>query len=159
MELQGLRLRLEVRQSAARRRVELEAPNRAGFNRAVWDLRPDARKAIADTRGSGNEAQAQFVPAGEYTVKMKYGDFKASAKLTAEAGAPLKLGRLCHPERNKGVPSCPRWRTDNLVCPRCGRRRTDSPVCPPLVLGATSLRARALAATATPPCGVQAPGR
>jgi photosystem II stability/assembly factor-like uncharacterized protein len=75
---------------------ELEATNRPGFNRAVWDLRPDPQETIADTRGDG-EGQPQYVPAGEYTVKMKYGDFRASTKVTVEAMPGVHEGEFVAP--------------------------------------------------------------
>ncbi|HKO55243.1 MAG TPA: hypothetical protein VJ276_05150 [Thermoanaerobaculia bacterium] len=65
---------------------ELDAGNRGGLNRAVWDLRGDPLEVISESRGE--EEQPQYVPAGTYTVKLKYGDYKAETKLvvTAEPG-------------------------------------------------------------------------
>jgi photosystem II stability/assembly factor-like uncharacterized protein len=65
---------------------ELDAGNRGGLNRAVWDLRGDPLEVISDSRGEDD--QPQYVPAGTYTVKLKYGDYKAETKLavTAEPG-------------------------------------------------------------------------
>ncbi len=61
---------------------ELEATNRAGLNRVVWDLQGDPHEVIKDGRGDDDKV---FVPAGEYIVKMKYGEFKAQTKLTVDA--------------------------------------------------------------------------
>jgi photosystem II stability/assembly factor-like uncharacterized protein len=63
---------------------ELDASNRPGLNRAVWDLHGDPHEVISDSRG-GDDESAMYVPAGEYVVKMKYGDFKAQTKLTVTA--------------------------------------------------------------------------
>ncbi len=61
---------------------ELEATNRAGLNRVVCDLQGDPHEVIKDGRGDDDKV---FVPAGEYIVKMKYGEFKAQTKLTVDA--------------------------------------------------------------------------
>jgi photosystem II stability/assembly factor-like uncharacterized protein len=74
---------------------ELDATTRPGFNRVVWDLRPDPREAIGDERGSG--AQVAFVPPGEYTVRMKAGEFQASTKLTVEAEPGVHEGEFVAP--------------------------------------------------------------
>jgi hypothetical protein len=74
---------------------ELDGTNRPGFNRVVWDLRPEPREAIGDERGG--EGQAAYVPPGEYTVKMKYGDFRASTKLTVEAEPGVQEGEFVAP--------------------------------------------------------------
>jgi flagellar hook assembly protein FlgD len=71
---------------------ELDGTNRAGLNRVVWDLRPDPREAIGDQRGA--DSQVPYVPAGEYTVRMKYGDFRASTKLTVEAEPGVHAGEF-----------------------------------------------------------------
>jgi photosystem II stability/assembly factor-like uncharacterized protein len=73
---------------------ELDASNRAGMNRAVWDLRGDPEETIAETRGAD---QPQLVPAGDYTVKMKYGDFTAQTKLTVTADPGVHEGEFVAP--------------------------------------------------------------
>jgi len=61
---------------------ELDASNRSGLNRVVWDLHGDPHEIISDSRG---DDEAPYVAPGEYTVKMKYGEFKAQTKVTVEA--------------------------------------------------------------------------
>jgi len=73
----------------------LDATNRPGLNRVIWDLRRDPREAISDLRGG--DGQPQYVPAGEYTVKMKYGEFKAQTKLTVDAKAGVHEGEFVAP--------------------------------------------------------------
>jgi len=73
----------------------LDAPNRAGLNRATWDLRGEPRDVITEARGG--DGQPQYVPAGEYTVKMKYGEFKAQTKLTVEALSGVHEGEFVAP--------------------------------------------------------------
>jgi photosystem II stability/assembly factor-like uncharacterized protein len=87
---------ITIEDAKGRKIRELDATNRPGFNRAVWDLHPDPQETIADTRGDG-DGQPQFVPAGEYTVKMKYGDFKSSTKLTVEALPGVHEGEFVSP--------------------------------------------------------------
>ena len=86
---------ITIEDSKGHRIRELDGTNRPGFNRVVWDLRPDPREAIGEARGS--DAQAAFVPAGEYTVRMKYGDFKASTKLTVDAEPGVHEGEFVSP--------------------------------------------------------------
>jgi photosystem II stability/assembly factor-like uncharacterized protein len=74
---------------------ELEATNRPGFNRAVWDLRGDPQEVISESRGEDD--QPQLVPAGEYTVKMKYGDVKTSVKLSVQAEGGVHEGEFVAP--------------------------------------------------------------
>jgi hypothetical protein len=54
---------------------ELDGSSRAGFNRVVWDLRPDKKHAFSP---SPNEEPGpeQFVPAGKYKVTVKMGEVK-----------------------------------------------------------------------------------
>jgi len=75
---------------------ELDGANRPGLNRVIWDLRPDPREAIGDQRGA--DAQVPYVAAGEYTVRMKYGDFKSSTKLTVEAEPGVHAGEFVSPQ-------------------------------------------------------------
>lgn len=58
----------------------LTSTSRRGLNRAVWDLRADARHLFesVDERDLG---QTQFVPAGTYTVTAKLGDEKDEKKV------------------------------------------------------------------------------
>jgi len=62
---------------------ELDATNRKGFNRVNWDLRAEPLDVIGE--GRGDDDQPRLVPAGEYVVKMEYGEFKAQTKLTVRA--------------------------------------------------------------------------
>ncbi len=67
----------------------------ARLPRVVWDLRPEPGEAIGDDRG--NQSQAAYVPAGEYMVKMKYGEFHATTKLTVEAEPGVHEGEFVAP--------------------------------------------------------------
>jgi len=73
----------------------LDATNRPGLNRVVWDLRPEPRETISDVRGGGG--QPQYVAPGEYVVKMKVGDFKAETKLTVDARPGVHEGEFVAP--------------------------------------------------------------
>lgn len=73
----------------------LDAPNRPGLNRVTWDLRGEPREVITEDRGG--EGQPLYVPAGDYTVKMKYGEFKAQTKLTVEAMPGVHEGEFVAP--------------------------------------------------------------
>ena len=86
---------ITIEDSKGRRVRELDGTNRPGFNRVVWDLRPDPREAIGEARGS--DAQVAYVPPGDYTVRMKYGDFKSSAKLTIDAEPGVHEGEFVSP--------------------------------------------------------------
>jgi len=61
----------------------------------VWDLRPEPREAIGEDRGG--QGQAEYVPPGEYTVKMKSGDFHATTKLTVETEPGVHEGEFAAP--------------------------------------------------------------
>jgi len=74
---------------------ELDASNRSGLNRAVWDLHGDPHEVISDSRGEDDGAP--YVAAGEYVVKMKYGDFKAQTKLTVDALPGVHDGEFVAP--------------------------------------------------------------
>jgi photosystem II stability/assembly factor-like uncharacterized protein len=74
---------------------ELDATNRAGLNRAVWDLHGDPHEVISDSRG--DDDGSPYVAPGEYTVKLKYGDFKAQTKLTVEALPGVHEGEFVAP--------------------------------------------------------------
>lgn len=74
---------------------ELDGPNRPGFNRVVWDLRPEPREAIGEERGS--DGQVAYVPPGEYTVRLKMGEFRASTKLVVEAEPGVHEGEFVAP--------------------------------------------------------------
>ena len=52
-------------------------PGRAGLNRAVWDLQPDAKKRLPNPHG-----RPAFVSAGDYTVTVTVGDHSQSVPLT-----------------------------------------------------------------------------
>ena len=71
---------------------EIDASNRAGVNRAVWDLRGDPHEVIGE--GRGDDDQQQFIPAGDYTVKLKYGDFNAQTKLHVDADPGVHEGEF-----------------------------------------------------------------
>jgi len=86
---------ITIEDAKGRKIRELDAGNRAGLNRAVWDLRGESSEVIAETRGA--EDQPQLVPAGEYTVKMKYGDVTAQTKLTVTAEPGLHEGEFVAP--------------------------------------------------------------
>ncbi|HWW61027.1 MAG TPA: hypothetical protein VN181_06650, partial [Thermoanaerobaculia bacterium] len=62
---------------------ELDATSHKGFNRVGWDLRGDPLDVIGE--GRSEDDQPPLVPAGDYVVKMKYGDFKAETKLRVES--------------------------------------------------------------------------
>lgn len=85
---------LTIEDAKGRKIREIDASNRPGLNRAVWDLRGDPEETIAETRG---EDQPQLVPAGDYTVKMKYGDFTAQTKLTVTADPGVHEGEFVAP--------------------------------------------------------------
>ncbi|HWS70760.1 MAG TPA: hypothetical protein VN605_01540, partial [Thermoanaerobaculia bacterium] len=85
---------ITIEDAKGRKVRELDASNRAGMNRAVWDLRGEASEVIAETRG---EDQSQLVPVGEYTVKMKYGDFTTQTKLTVTADPGVHEGEFVAP--------------------------------------------------------------
>jgi photosystem II stability/assembly factor-like uncharacterized protein len=74
---------------------ELDATNRSGFNRVVWDLRGDPQEVISDSRGEDDAKP--YVPAGDYVVKMKYGDFKAQTKVTVTALPGVHEGEFVAP--------------------------------------------------------------
>lgn len=71
---------------------ELDASNRPGLNRAIWDLRGDPSEVMGE--GRGGDEQAIYVPAGDYVVKMKFGDFKTQTKLTVEAAPGVHEGEF-----------------------------------------------------------------
>jgi photosystem II stability/assembly factor-like uncharacterized protein len=73
----------------------LDAPNRAGLNRVTWDLRGEPRDVISESRGGDD--QPQLVPAGDYTIKLKYGDHKAQTKLTVDAQPGVHEGEFVAP--------------------------------------------------------------
>jgi len=73
---------------------ELDGSNHSGLNRAVWDLHGDPHEIISDSRG---DDEAPYVAAGEYVVKMKYGDFKAQTKLTVDALGGVHDGEFVAP--------------------------------------------------------------
>jgi photosystem II stability/assembly factor-like uncharacterized protein len=54
---------------------ELEGPSRAGMNRVVWDLKPEA-KLLIGTSPNDVPGPEQFVPAGTYKVSIKMGESK-----------------------------------------------------------------------------------
>jgi len=74
---------------------ELDASNRSGLNRAVWDLHGDPHEVISDARG--DDDGAPYVAAGEYVVKMKYGEFKAQTKVMVEALPGVHEGEFVAP--------------------------------------------------------------
>jgi photosystem II stability/assembly factor-like uncharacterized protein len=74
---------------------DIDATNRPGLNRVVWDLRGDPQEVIG--YGRGEDDSALYVPAGEYTVKMKYGDFKTQTKLTVTALPGVHEGEFVAP--------------------------------------------------------------
>ena len=45
----------------------------------------------------GSDSQIAYVPPGEYTVRMKSGEFKASTKLTVEAEPGVHEGEFVAP--------------------------------------------------------------
>jgi photosystem II stability/assembly factor-like uncharacterized protein len=73
----------------------LDAPNRAGLNRVTWDLRGEPRDVISESRGGDD--QPQLVPAGDYTIKLKYGEHKAQTKLTVDALLGVHEGEFVAP--------------------------------------------------------------
>jgi len=83
---------ITIEDGKGRKVRELDASNRGGLNRAVWDLRGDPQEVIGE--GRGDEDQPQYVPAGTYTVKLKYGDYKAETKVVVEAAAGVHEGEF-----------------------------------------------------------------
>ncbi|HEY6213170.1 MAG TPA: hypothetical protein VIW45_12845, partial [Vicinamibacterales bacterium] len=73
----------------------LDATNKPGLNRVVWDLRAEPRETISDVRGAGG--QPIYVKPGEYTVKMKYGEFRAQTKVTVDAKPGVHEGEFVAP--------------------------------------------------------------
>ena len=86
---------ITIEDAKGRRVREVDTTARPGLNRVVWDLRADPQEAIGDTRGTGG--QPTYLPAGEYTVRMKYGDFKTSAKLAVDAEPGVHEGEFVSP--------------------------------------------------------------
>ena len=60
---------------------ELTGPGRPGLNRVIWDLQADPKQRIP-TVDAQRHGQTQFVPAGEYAIKV--------ALPTADPGRPEK---------------------------------------------------------------------
>jgi hypothetical protein len=60
---------------------ELPGPGRPGLNRVIWDLQADAKQRIP-TVDAQRHGQTQFVPAGEYAIKVTLA--------TADPGRPEK---------------------------------------------------------------------
>ncbi|MCL6566691.1 MAG: hypothetical protein K6U09_09755 [Acidobacteriia bacterium] len=59
--------------------AKFERPGVPGINRLSWDLRPTAN-VLTEYGGEGRK----FVPAGEYTVQVSYGETKVEQKLRVE---------------------------------------------------------------------------
>ncbi len=59
--------------------AKFERPGVPGINRLNWDLRPTAN-VLTEYGGEGRK----FVPAGEYTIRVSYGEAKAEQKLRVE---------------------------------------------------------------------------
>lgn len=81
-------VKITIEDAKGRKIREIEGPSNAGINRAVWDLQPDPAEAVERVGGGGGgaERQPQYVPAGEYTVVLSYGEkFKARTKLKVDA--------------------------------------------------------------------------
>ncbi len=55
--------------------VELTGTNHPGLNRVVWDLQPDKKDRFDNP--DAMLGQTVFVPPGEYTVTISYGDRSA----------------------------------------------------------------------------------
>ena len=53
------------------------------------------REVISESRGGDD--QPQLVPAGDYAIKLKYGDHKAQTKLTVEALPGVHEGEFVAP--------------------------------------------------------------
>ncbi len=62
-------VKLTVKNAAGAVVRELTGPNRPGINRVVWDLQADEKQRLGDPHG-----MTEFVPAGEYTIELSYGD-------------------------------------------------------------------------------------
>jgi photosystem II stability/assembly factor-like uncharacterized protein len=77
---------------------ELDASNRGGLNRVVWDLRGESRELISEARG--DDDTPQYVMPGTYTVRMKYGSVKSSAKLVVEADPGVHEGEFVAPPQH-----------------------------------------------------------
>jgi photosystem II stability/assembly factor-like uncharacterized protein len=93
---------ITIEDGKGRKVRELDGTNRQGLNRVVWDLRPDPHEVLGETRGEDNTPL--YVPAGEYTVKLKAGDTKLSTKLTVEAEPGVHEGEFVAPARRDDRP-------------------------------------------------------
>ena len=68
---------------------ELEGAAYQGMNRITWDLCADKRHVVPDTDAK-DLGQTQFVPAGDYVLKLTVGDKKADGKITVLAAPGLE---------------------------------------------------------------------
>jgi hypothetical protein len=59
--------------------AKYEVPATPGINRFAWDLKP-TKNLLTEYGGEGQK----FVPAGEYTISLSYGDTTATQKLKVE---------------------------------------------------------------------------
>jgi photosystem II stability/assembly factor-like uncharacterized protein len=83
---------ITIEDAKGRKVRELDASNRPGLNRVVWDLRADPQETISVARSE--EDTPQYVPAGDYTVKMKYGEWKGETKLHVDAEPGVHEGEF-----------------------------------------------------------------
>ena len=83
---------ITVEDAKGRKIRELDASNHAGLNRVVWDLKADPQETISIARGEDDTPQ--YVPAGDYVVKMKYGEWKGQTKLHVEADPGVHEGEF-----------------------------------------------------------------
>jgi len=83
---------ITIEDAKGRKVRELDASNRPGLNRVVWDLKADPQETISTARGEDDTPQ--YVPAGEYVVKMKYGEWKGQTKVRVEADPGVHEGEF-----------------------------------------------------------------
>jgi len=94
-------VKLTVEDARGRRVRELEASASPGINRAVWDLQGEPTESLSAGGGGGEgegRAQPQYVPPGDYTVSLSYGDKPAGkVKLKVQALAGVHEGEFVAP--------------------------------------------------------------
>lgn len=92
-------IKITVEDAKGRKVREIEGASNPGINRAVWDLAPDPAEALERGGGGGQDrGQPQYVPPGEYTVTLSYGEkYKNKTKLRVEALPGVHEGEFASP--------------------------------------------------------------
>jgi photosystem II stability/assembly factor-like uncharacterized protein len=83
---------ITIEDAKGRKIRELDASNRGGLNRVVWDFSADPQETISAARSE--EDTPQYVPAGDYVVKMKYGEWKGQTKVHVDADPGVHEGEF-----------------------------------------------------------------